>query len=164
MTRSQEWDSDSVASEWDSSDPGKGHSQNLRKILGKSEQLPQCGFLWFSWFFLAEIPRELQGLPRSELQFQRKQLLMELLWIQQAIASRKHVRSCSCSSQTPLPSLFQGFGWLWDLGLITGFLSLDFSLSQFLMLKQKLGFPNHPGSIPEFLDWCGEALELQHHS
>ncbi|XP_014741123.1 PREDICTED: IQ domain-containing protein C [Sturnus vulgaris] len=92
---SQEWDNDSVTSEWDSSH------------LGASP----------------EIPADLQGLSRSELQSHRRHLLMELLWIQQAIASRKH----------------------------------------FLMLKQKLGIPNHSG-IPEFLDWFGEALEQQHKS
>ncbi|XP_062365316.1 IQ domain-containing protein C isoform X2 [Cinclus cinclus] len=95
LAGSQEWDKDSVASEWDSSH------------LGASP----------------EIPADLQGLPRSELQSHRNHLLMELLWIQQAIASRKH----------------------------------------FLMLKQKLGIPNHSG-IPEFLDWCGETLEQQHQS
>uniref|UniRef100_A0A8C3NFE1 Uncharacterized protein n=1 Tax=Geospiza parvula TaxID=87175 RepID=A0A8C3NFE1_GEOPR len=67
------------------------------------------------------IPEELQGLPRWELQALRTQLLLELLWVQQAIASRKH----------------------------------------FLLLKQKLGVPDHPSSIPEFLACCGEALELQ---
>uniref|UniRef100_A0A8C3XDU1 IQ domain-containing protein C n=1 Tax=Cyanoderma ruficeps TaxID=181631 RepID=A0A8C3XDU1_9PASS len=72
----------------------------------------------------SEIPEDLRGLPRSELQSQRNHLLMELLWVQQAIASRRH----------------------------------------FLMLKQKLGIPEYSSSIPEFLDWCGEALELQHHS
>ncbi|XP_042635942.1 IQ domain-containing protein C [Catharus ustulatus] len=68
-----------------------------------------------------EIPEDLQGLSHWELQSHRNHLRMELLWIQQAIASRK----------------------------------------QFLMLKQKLGIPNHSG-IPEFLDWCGEALQQQH--
>ncbi|XP_064587805.1 IQ domain-containing protein C-like isoform X3 [Zonotrichia leucophrys gambelii] len=37
-----------------------------------------------------EIPEELQRLPRWELQALRTRLLLELLWIQQAIASRKH--------------------------------------------------------------------------
>ncbi|XP_041273605.1 IQ domain-containing protein C isoform X2 [Onychostruthus taczanowskii] len=37
-----------------------------------------------------EIPEELQGLPRWELQSHREHLLLELLWIQQAISSRKH--------------------------------------------------------------------------
>ncbi|XP_023796713.1 IQ domain-containing protein C, partial [Cyanistes caeruleus] len=96
LAGSQEWDNDSVDSEWDSSD------------LGASP----------------EIPADLQGLPRSELQSHRNHLLMELLWIQQAIASRKH----------------------------------------FLMLKRKLGIPDHSRNIPEFLDWFGEALELQHQS
>ncbi|XP_068892171.1 zinc finger CCCH domain-containing protein 18-like isoform X3 [Aphelocoma coerulescens] len=96
LAGSEEWDKDSVSSEWDSSD------------LGASP----------------EIPPDLQGVPRSELQSYRKHLLMELLWIQQAIASRKN----------------------------------------FLMLKEKLGIPNHSGGIPEFLGWCGEALELQQHS
>ncbi|KAM4885067.1 IQ domain-containing protein C isoform 1-T2 [Sylvia borin] len=94
--RAPEWDSDSVTSEWDSDD------------LTASP----------------EIPEDLQGLSRSELQSHRNHLLMELLWIQQAIASRKH----------------------------------------FLMLKQKLGIPEHSSSIPEFWDGCGDALELQHHS
>ncbi|XP_050839196.1 IQ domain-containing protein C isoform X2 [Serinus canaria] len=67
------------------------------------------------------IPEELQGLPRWELQAHRTRLLLELLWVQQAIASRKH----------------------------------------FLLLRQKLGVPDHPSSIPEFLACCGEALELQ---
>ncbi|KAM3657581.1 IQ domain-containing protein C [Ammospiza maritima maritima] len=35
------------------------------------------------------IPEELQGLPRWELQALRTRLLLELLWVQQAIASRK---------------------------------------------------------------------------
>lgn len=96
LAGSEEWDKDSVSSEWDSSD------------LGASP----------------EIPPDLQGVPRSELQSYRKHLLMELLWIQQAIASRKN----------------------------------------FLMLKEKLGIPDHSGGIPEFLGWCGEALELQQHS
>ncbi|XP_031988609.1 IQ domain-containing protein C [Corvus moneduloides] len=64
------------------------------------------------------------GVPRSELQSYRKHLLMELLWIQQAIASRKN----------------------------------------FLLLKRKLGIPERSGGIPEFLDWFGEALELQQRS
>ncbi|KAL9825135.1 IQ domain-containing protein C-like isoform 1-T5 [Geothlypis trichas] len=68
-----------------------------------------------------EIPEELQGLPRWELQALRTRLLLELLWVQQAIASRKH----------------------------------------FLLLKHKLGVPDHPSSIPEFLARCGGALELQ---
>lgn len=91
---SREWDEESETSEWESSEPGAE----------------------------LEIPVELQSLPRSELQSYRNHLLMELLWIQQAIASRKN----------------------------------------FLMLKRKLGIPNCSGSIPEFLDWCGETLELQH--
>lgn len=96
LAGSQEWDKESVTSEWDSTDLGAQ----------------------------PEIPQELQGLPRSELQSYRNNLLMELLWIQQAIASRKN----------------------------------------FLMLKRKLGIPDHSGIIPEFLDWCGEALEMQHQS
>ncbi|XP_048182667.1 IQ domain-containing protein C-like isoform X4 [Corvus hawaiiensis] len=71
-----------------------------------------------------EIPADLRGVPRSELQSYRKHLLMELLWIQQAIASRKN----------------------------------------FLLLKRKLGIPERSGGIPEFLDWFGEALELQQRS
>ncbi|XP_008633414.2 PREDICTED: IQ domain-containing protein C [Corvus brachyrhynchos] len=71
-----------------------------------------------------EIPADLRGVPRSELQSYRKHLLMELLWIQQAIASRKN----------------------------------------FLLLKRKLGIPERSGGVPEFLDWFGEALELQQHS
>ncbi|XP_068028483.1 IQ domain-containing protein C [Anomalospiza imberbis] len=35
------------------------------------------------------IPEELRGLPRWELQARREQLLLELLWVQQAVASRK---------------------------------------------------------------------------
>ncbi|XP_039941910.1 IQ domain-containing protein C [Hirundo rustica] len=59
--RAQERDNNSATSEW-----GSGH-------LGASP----------------EIPADLLGLSRWELQSQREHLLMELLWIQQAIASRK---------------------------------------------------------------------------
>ncbi|TRZ19017.1 hypothetical protein HGM15179_008046 [Zosterops borbonicus] len=60
--RALEWDNDSVTSEWDSSD------------LTASPAIPE----------------DLRGLSRSELLSHRNHLLMELLWIQQAIASRKH--------------------------------------------------------------------------
>ncbi|XP_056365421.1 IQ domain-containing protein C isoform X2 [Oenanthe melanoleuca] len=104
---------------------GSGADKNLEKERRAPAGSQEWDKKWDSSHLRAspEIPADLQGLSRSELQSHRKHLLMELLWIQQAIASRKH----------------------------------------FLMLKQKLGIPNHSG-IPEFLDWCGEALEQQHKS
>lgn len=72
-------------------------------------------FFGDSPIFWAEIPADLQGLPRWELQSHRKHLMMELLWIQQAIASRKQVRAAPASAKHPwdgLHSLIQGFGWL----------------------------------------------------
>ncbi|XP_027557121.1 verprolin-like [Neopelma chrysocephalum] len=98
---SEEWDNDSgETSVWDSSDLGT-------ETLGAQREIP------------------LGGLPqtRSGLQAYRTHLLMELMWLQQAIASRKN----------------------------------------FLMLKRKLGIPDSLEGIPNPLDWCGEAVELQHH-
>lgn len=123
---SQEWDNDSATSEWDSSDlganPGKGHSQKPREYLGKVGTAPTVWIfgvtMGFSPRFWAEIPAELQGLPRSELQSYRTHLVMELLWIQQAIASRKNVRGRSClfpngkdGLDSAWDSVFQRFGW-----------------------------------------------------
>ncbi|XP_027584153.1 IQ domain-containing protein C [Pipra filicauda] len=98
---SEEWDNDSgETSVWDSSDLGT-------ETLGAHPEIP-----------LGDLPQT-----RSGLQAYRTHLLMELMWLQQAIASRKN----------------------------------------FLMLKQKLGIPDSLGGIPNPLDGCGEAVELQHH-
>ncbi|XP_051663025.1 IQ domain-containing protein C, partial [Manacus candei] len=98
---SEEWDNDSgETSVWDSSDLGT-------ETLGAHPEIP-----------LGDLPQT-----RSGLQAYRTHLLMELMWLQQAIASRKN----------------------------------------FLMLKQKLGIPDSLEGIPNPLDGCGEAVELQHH-
>ncbi|XP_027517261.1 IQ domain-containing protein C [Corapipo altera] len=98
---SEEWDNDSgETSVWDSSDLGT-------ETLGAHPEIP-----------LGDLPQT-----RSGLQAYRTHLLMELMWLQQAIASRKN----------------------------------------FLMLKRKLGIPDSLEGIPNPLDGCGEAVELQHH-
>ncbi|XP_032566204.1 IQ domain-containing protein C [Chiroxiphia lanceolata] len=98
---SKEWDNDSSeTSVWDSSDLGT-------ETLGAHPEIP-----------LGDLPQT-----RSGLQAYRTHLLMELMWLQQAIASRKN----------------------------------------FLMLKRKLGIPDSLEGIPNPLDGCGEAVELQHH-
>ncbi|XP_071433071.1 coiled-coil domain-containing protein 28B isoform X2 [Pithys albifrons albifrons] len=98
--RSEEGDSDSsTSSGWDDPDTGT-------ETPGAHPEIP-----------LRDLPQT-----RSGLESYRNHLLMELMWLQQAIASRKN----------------------------------------FLMLKRKLGIPEPLEGIPKPLDWCGEAVELQH--
>ncbi|XP_038017104.1 IQ domain-containing protein C [Motacilla alba alba] len=49
------------------------------------------------------IPEELAALPRAELESLRKDLLLELLWVQQAVASRKHFLQLKQTLGVPAP-------------------------------------------------------------